>query len=107
MARFVFVFTGGAPKEDQRDENMKDWGAWIADLSGKGVYDSGVPFGPGRKEVSADGSVKDISSDNSGYALIKADSMEQALDLAKTGPNQKYGGTTQVYEVMEMPGMPS
>jgi hypothetical protein len=105
MAKFVYVFVGGAPKPGQEDEVMKAWGDWIAELSSKGSYKSGFPFGMRRKEIASDNSVSDSHSQNSGYAVVEASSMDEAVEWAKTGPNQKYGGSTEVFEVMEMPGM--
>ena len=106
MAKFVFIFRGGAPKDEEREQNMKDWKDWIDELYKKGVYESGLPFGMTRKVVAADNTVTDLSSDNSGYSLIKAETMEEALEIAKTGPNGKYGGTTEVYDTWEMGEMP-
>lgn len=105
MAQFVFVFVGGAPEKGQEDANMKDWGDWVADLSKKGVYKSGLPFGWTKKSVDSDNSVADYKGGNSGYAVVEAASMDEALEIAKTGPNQKYGGSTDVFDVLVMPGM--
>lgn len=105
MAQFVFVYVGGAPAKGQKEENMKAWGNWVADLSKQGVYKSGLPFGWTKKTVNSDSSVSDSTSQNSGYSVVEADSMEKALEIAKTGPNQKYGGSTEVYDVIVMPGM--
>lgn len=107
MAKFVLVFKGGAPKEEEKEQNMKDWGDWIAELSGKGVYLGGYPFGMGRKMVNSDNSVTDYTGDASGYSLIEAGSMDEAVEIAKTGPNQKYGGSTKVFDTWEMGNMPS
>jgi hypothetical protein len=105
MPKFVFVYVGGAPAKGQEQENMKAWGDWVADLSQKGIYKSGEPFGWTKKTVNSDNSVTDYLGQNSGYSLIEAGSMEEALEIAKTGPNQKYGGSTDVFDVMEIPGM--
>lgn len=105
MAKFVYIFVGGAPAKGQEEANMKDWGDWIKSLQDKKVYDSGVPFGWTKKVINSDGSVSDSSSKSSGYAVVEASSMDEAVEWAKGGPNQKYGGTTEVYDVMVMPGM--
>jgi len=107
MAKFVLLFKGGAPEEDQKEENMKDWGEWIKDLSEKGVYQGGYPFGMNRKVVNADGSVTEDSGSASGYSLIEVESFDEAIEIAKTGPNQKYGGSTKVFDTWEMGNMPS
>lgn len=105
MAKFVLIYKGGAPEKDQMEQNVKDWGEWIKDLSVKGIYKSGEPFGWTRKIINTNNSVSDGSSENAGYSLIEVDSMDEAIEIAKTGPTQKYGGTTEVYDTMDMSGM--
>jgi uncharacterized protein YciI len=105
MAKFVYIFVGGAPSEDKRDENMKDWGDWIAGLQDKKVYVSGLPFGWTKKIVAHDGSVTDNKTETSGYVVVEAESLDQAVEWAKTSPVGKYGGKTEVYDVLVMPGM--
>lgn len=105
MAKFVFVYVGGAPEKGKEEENMKAWGDWIADLATKGVYKSGEAFGWTKKTVNSDDSVTDYSGANSGYSLIEASSMDEAIEIAKTGPNQKFGGKTDVFDVLVIPGM--
>ena len=74
-------------------------------MQDKKVYLNGLPFGWTKKVVNSDNSVADSDSKNSGYAVVEAESMDQAIEWAKTCPNQKYGGTTEVYDVLDMPGM--
>lgn len=105
MAKFVLIYRGGAPKPEEMEQNVKDWGEWIKDLSSKGKYKSGEPFGFTRKVVNADNSVSDLTTDNAGYSVIEAESIDEAIEIAKTGPTQKYGGTTEVYDVMDMSEM--
>lgn len=105
MAKFVFVYVGGVPPKEQNEENMKAWGDWIKELSMKGQYEGGYPFGWTKKVVNSDNSVSDYSGENSGYSLINAGSMDEAIEIAKGCPCQKYGGSTEVYDVMEMPAM--
>jgi hypothetical protein len=105
MAKFVLVYVGGEPPEDQRDENMKDWGTWIQELQDKKVYVAGDAFGWTKKVVESDGSVSDYSGKSSGYSVIEAGSMDEAIEVAKSGPVGKYGGSTEVFDVMVIPGM--
>ena len=40
----------------------------------------------------------------SGYTIVKADSMDAALSIAKACPFLDIGGSLEVSELMEMPG---
>jgi len=101
MAKFVLVFNGGAPAESEMEEHKKEWGAWIQGLGDK--YDSGLPFGDDKKSVKGpDGSVSDYSGDSSGYMVIDADSIDDAVDTAKDAPHQKNGGSTDVFSTVDM-----
>ncbi len=105
MAKFVFIYKGGAPKDGEMEQNVKDWGEWIKDLTEKGIYKSGDPFGFTRKVVNEDQSVSDGTSDNAGFSVIEAGSIDEAVEIAKTGPTQKYGGSTEVYDTLDMSEM--
>src|SRR5476649_1929332 len=105
MAKFVYIFVGGAPAKGEEEANMKAWGDWIKELSDKKVYLNGLPFGWTKKVVNPDGSVTEYKGQSSGYAVVEAESMDQTIEWAKGGPNGKYGGTTEVYDVMDIPGM--
>lgn len=105
MAKFVLIYRGGAPKDGEMEQNVKDWGEWIKDLSQKGIYKSGEPFGFTRKVVGVDNEASDLTTENAGYSVIEVESIDEALEIAKTGPTQKYGGTTEVYDTMDMSQM--
>ncbi len=56
--------------------------------------------------VNPDGSVSSgITSTMSGYTVIEVDSMDRALDIAKTCPFLDIGGSLEVSELMQMPGL--
>lgn len=105
MARFVLVFVGGAPEKGQEEENMKAWGGWIAGLQEKKVYVTGDAFGWTKKVVESDGSVSDYTGKSSGYCVVEAEDMDNAIEIAKSGPIGKYGGSTEVFDVLVIPGM--
>ena len=79
---------------------MEKWKAWIGSL-GDAVVNPGTPLGKS-KMVSPDG-VLDDSGPNAltGYSIVKADSMDVALEMAKGCPFLDIG-TLEVAEVMEM-----
>ena len=106
MKKFVFVYYGGGMPDDvPKEEAMAEWGKWFESL-GKKLVDGGNPFDDGGQEVSADG-VTDISRENSssGYTIVNADSMEQAVEIAKDCPMHKHTkgrARVRVYEALPM-----
>ena len=79
---------------------MEKWQAWVDGL-GDAVVNPGTPLGKSRI-VSSDG-VSDDGGPNSltGYSIVKADTMDAALEMAKACPFLDIG-TIEVAEVMEM-----
>ena len=45
-----------------------------------------------------------IDTPMSGFAVVRADSKDEALEIAKADPFLDMGGTIQVSEMMKMPG---
>jgi len=101
MANFLLVYTGGGmPASDaERKKVMDAWGAWFGRL-GAAVVDPGNPIGPNAKSISSDGSVHDgaVGTAASGYSILKADSLNQAVELAKGCPVLESGAKISVYE---------
>ena len=101
MANFLLVYIGGGmPASDaERKKVMDAWGAWFGRLGGA-VVDPGNPIGPKAKSISSDGSVHDgaVGTAASGYSILKADSLNQAVELAKGCPVLESGARISVYE---------
>jgi len=105
--KYVLLFRGGTPAAADRDAHMKEWGGWIGGLAAKGVFESGLPFSGQAKTVSGKATaVSDFTPGQSGiggFLLINADSLAAATEIAKGAPHHKEGGSTDIYEAMEMP----
>lgn len=104
MTNFVLLYTGGTMPEDEamNAEVMAAWGAWYGRL-GAAVVDGGNPFS-GSKVVTNDG-ISDGATGPSGitgYTIIAAESMDDALAKVKGHPHLSYGGQVSVYETFEM-----
>ena len=84
----------------------KDWITWF-EKAGSAVVDSGNPFTPVAKTIASDGKVSDgaVGTMANGYSIIKADSLDAAVKLAKGCPALKSGSKITVYEVFPAPGM--
>ena len=103
MSSYVFAYHGGEKPENPEEgaKHMAKWKAWIGGL-GDALVNPGTPFGKS-KTVSAAG-VSDDGGSNplSGFSIVKAGSMDAAIEMAKECPFLELGGTLEVAEVMEM-----
>lgn len=99
MANFVLLYTGGRmPETDaERARVMEAWNAWFGSL-GDAVADGGNPFTPQERRIRADGSVTDGPASASGYSIIKADSLDGAVEAARKCPVLQGGAEIRVYE---------
>ena len=96
MKKYVFLHCG---YETPTQEIMDAWGKWFESI-GDRIVDAGSPLGPG-KEISHSGT-KEMPHDKAaitGYVVINADSMDDAVKIAKTCPIIT---SVRVYEAMSM-----
>lgn len=82
---------GRAIPDSEAAQNLKDMGEWVTLLKATVA----MPI-RGGKSVTAQG-VKDYAGDLGGLLIFEADSLEQALALAKLSPGLKYGFTHEVF----------
>lgn len=101
MTNYLLVYKGGDASENEidRDAVMAAWGAWFAGL-GEAVVDGGNPFSQS-SSVAADGSVVAAGSDLTGYSILSAGSLAEAVELAQGCPVRSSGGSIEVYETFE------
>jgi len=103
MANYILAFHGGTMPENPDDiEKVKaKWGAWMGQV-GKAMTNQGAPLGKSStvttSGVSDDGGANPIS----GFMVLEADSMENAIEMAKTCPHIDFGGSIEVAEMMKM-----
>jgi hypothetical protein len=107
MATYLLLFSGGKMPESEADQKavMNDWTVWFGKL-GNALVDGGNPFTPKAKSIASDGRVNDgpVGSMASGYSLIKADSLDAAVALAKGCPVLKGGARISVFETFNAMG---
>ena len=104
MTNFVLVYTGGGMPEGEEEQAavMAAWGAWYEKL-GPAIVDGGNPFGPS-KNISGDG-VNDgpvSSPPPTGYTIISAESLDDAVSKTQGHPHVNYGGQVSVFETFKM-----
>jgi hypothetical protein len=98
MATFLLTFHGGSMPETkaEQDQVMAAWDGWFSTL-GDALVDGGNPISQTRA-ISPDGSVMDATQAPSGYTIIKADSLDRAVELSKGCPVLAGGAVVLVSE---------
>jgi hypothetical protein len=102
--KYMMFFFGGMPKDEDKEEHMKIWGAWIQKLQEEGVYESGHPYDMGGKVVKGpDKSVEDYTSTDgpAGHMIMTSDE-NKVIEVAKSAPNIALGGKIVIRPIMEM-----
>ena len=104
MAKYLFVYHGGKNPESEAEvaEVLDSWGAWFGSM-GTAVVDGGNPVGMS-STVNEDGSVTDNGGSNpaTGYSLIEAPDLDDALAKARGCPILSAGGTVELAEAIDM-----
>lgn len=102
MPNFIYAYHGGKKPETPEEgaQEMAKWEAWFKNLGGA-VVNPGNPVGLS-KTVSASG-VADNGGANplSGFTIVQADTIDQAVEMAKGCPMMG-SGTVEVAEIVEM-----
>jgi hypothetical protein len=104
MAKYLFVYHGGKNPESEAEvaEVLDAWGAWFGSM-GTAVVDGGNPVGMS-STVNPDGSVTDNGGSNpaTGYSLIEAPDLDDALARARGCPILASGGSIELAEAIDM-----
>ncbi len=104
MAKYLYVYHGGShpETEDEQKAVMDAWGNWFGSM-GASVVDGGNPVGKS-STVNSDGSVTEDGGSNpaSGYSLIEADNVADAIARAKACPILEAGGSIELAEAIDM-----
>ena len=103
MPNYIIAYHGGKKPESPEEgaKHMAKWKAWVGGL-GDAAVNPGTPLGKSRIVSSA--GVSDDGGPNpmSGFSVVKAESMDAALEMAKRCPVLDIDGTLEVAEMMEM-----
>lgn len=102
MARFVLMFHGGETPEESSPEVMDRWMAWFSEL-GPAVVDMGAPFGAAAT-IAPDGMPSEGAGPDpaTGYTVIEAANLHDAVVMAKGCPGLSGGGSVRLYEAIQM-----
>jgi hypothetical protein len=113
MAKFVYVFRGGAALEKglsatALQDHLKLWGAWVGELAKKGHQPAGQRVQKvgrsirGRSKVVTDGPYAELKDLVTGHLAIEAASLDVATELARECPIFLFDGSVEVRPVAEM-----
>ena len=112
MKDFMFIFRGGIDKNnisaEQMQQHMQKWFSWIEELKAKNIYIAGEPLTPagktvkGAKALVTDGPFAESKELIGGYFLIKANTLEEAAEIAKGCPDLPMGASVEIREVMKV-----
>ena len=104
MSKYLFVYHGGKSPETEAEvaEVLDAWGSWLGGM-GAAVVDGGNPVGMSTT-VNPDGSVSDNGGANpaSGYGIIEASDLGDAVAKAKGCPILPAGGSVELAEIIDM-----
>ena len=98
----IAYFGGKQPSSREEGmEQMSKWKAWIDSL-GDRVINPGTPLL--NTKVVTSSTIEDDNNPDSlnGFAVVKTETMDEAVGIAKTDPFLNNGGTIRVSEMMEM-----
>ena len=101
MSMYMLLYSGGGiPATEEETKTVTDaWAAWLAGI-GDALVD-GNPFTPNARSLSPDGALSDgpVGTMASGYSLIKAGSMDEAVEMARGCPVKLSEASISIFEV--------
>jgi hypothetical protein len=111
MKEYMMIFRnekkegGEMPSAEQMQTVMKQWQSWISGIAAKGKYSGtnrllseGKTIKPNK--VITDGPYVEAKEVVGGYLVGKANSIDEAVEMAKSCPGLLYGGNVEVRSVM-------
>ena len=107
MSKYLLLYRGPATPMDsftpeQSAEQLKAWGDWMGRV-GSALVDAGAPLGA-RAAVSDAGSSPE-PSDQNGYSIVEADSLDGARAFTEDHPFLSEGKgrfTVEIFELVPM-----
>ena len=114
MKKYLLTFFGGnqalrysnleKADEEVQKKHLAAWGVWMANLAKTNKLEAGYPLESNGKRITLD-----IAEDyhfpdttEGGFIIIKAESLDQAAEIAKSSPIIKNGGYVLVRPCGEM-----
>jgi len=103
MAQYIISYLGGnlPANAEEANKHFSQYKDWLASLD-EAIVSAANPL-KDTQTVNPDGTISPGSTTAmSGFTIIKADSMEIALEYSKSCPFLNIGGTLEVSELMQL-----
>jgi hypothetical protein len=108
MKEFALIFRANKGSDDKPSpEQIRERMNWLSSiavrnkLAGRGVSLSHISAKTVKADnIVTDGPYAEIKEFISGYIIVKTDTIEEAVELAKTNPIFKIGGSIEVRELV-------
>lgn len=109
MKEFMMIFVGGDYEQselspEQIQARLAKWNKWVDDLkkddnfiNGRALKTRSVSVGEGH--VVTDGAYVEAKELVTGYFLLKANDIDQVIEMSKDFPEYDIGGTVQIREI--------
>jgi hypothetical protein len=103
MKNYALIYYNNGVRDNvSAEESKNEWGTWFGSLGDK-IVDAGNPFNDGGKAVEKSGVSTITNHPATGYTIVKANSIDEAVDMAKGCPVlEEPEGAVRVYETMPM-----
>jgi len=112
MKEFLMVFRNEGmgdyrPTQAEMEAVEKEWNNWFGSIAAQGKLGGGHRPGFEGKTIHAgnvitDGPYAEVKEILMGTTVLKVDTMEEAIEIAKGCPILKEGGTVEVRDIMMM-----
>jgi len=103
VTNFMIAYYGGNQPSSKEEgmAQMNKWKAWVEGL-GETIVNPGTPLM--ETKILTSSNVQDNKDPNAmrGFAVIKAESIDAAIEIAKSDPFLENDGTIHVSQMMEM-----
>lgn len=98
----LVLYEDGRFKPSNPEEMFAEYSIWMTGIEEQGVTIDGQEMKSTSLFLESDGSHEAADNERrvGGYFVIKANSMDQALKIARDSPHLKYGGSIEVKEFM-------
>jgi len=104
MPKYLYAYHGGnqPATPDEGEKVTKSWIDWVGSL-GKSMVDVGNPTGPS-KTVAPGGKLSNGggAAAVTGYSIVEAKSLDDAIMMAKSCPQLAAQGTIEVAEIVPL-----
>jgi len=110
MKEFMMIFRNEKndqpkPSPEQMQAMVKQWQDWIGGIAAQGKFVSTNALGFEGKTVSADGLITDgpyaeVKEIVGGYIIVRADDLNDAVELSEGCPTLLSGGKVEVRDVI-------